>query len=330
MSNDRYMLLDDPRVVAIEVTPMWSGDLDIEVVEEALRAHGMDDKLLPPRPGRAKAMKRAFESCAPRGAKIDTLPKGMGVSMSIKNVHKLDLQELQERTGLEVRESASYHATLTAKIQGQNINGTEIVELNFTPWDHPMVPLLREVYNVALGKYKVAEDLSWWFSQVIIPACGGVGKRSRGGVYYVPAKRKDLLVKCAEALDSVSQSQMLVREVAGLTLPVHRLIRGGKLCLEPRFANDAAAMEILVDGVIRETDNAIDSLADALSASGEKALGKRALRTKREQLEKLEGTIAMWESTASMSLELLRNRLDEARSALGMAELAAEAEELQL
>lgn len=327
---DRYEHLNDTRVVAIEVTPMWSGDLPISAVNEALKAVGLDEKLFPSTPSRAKAMRRAFEALAPRGSRIDSLPKGMGVSMSIKNSSKLDLQELQERTGIEVREAASYYATLTAKITVQNVNGTEIEEVNFTPYDHPMVPLLRETYAAMKDKYKMAEDLSWWFSQVIIPAVGGVGKRSRGGVYYVPASRKEVLVKCAKALDNVSQTQTLVRTVAGLTIPVQRLIHGGKLCLEPRYGSDAAAMEILVDGVIRETDNAIDSLTEALSAEGDKALGKRALKTKRRQLAKLEAEITEWETTASMSLELLRNRLEEARSVLGIAELAAEAESLRL
>src|SRR5690606_18565054 len=104
---DRYEHLNDTRVVAIEVTPMWSGDLPISVVNEALKAVGLDEKLFPPTPSRAKAMRRAFEALAPRGSRIDSLPKGMGVSMSIKNSSKLDLQELQERTGIRSEEHTS-------------------------------------------------------------------------------------------------------------------------------------------------------------------------------------------------------------------------------
>lgn len=332
MSSFRKIDLTDPRIVAIEVTPMWSGDLDSAHVDAVLLEHGVPKDKLPRMPSRATAMRRAFDHCAPRGAKIDMLPKGLGVTMSIKDINKLDLQELAEKAGTEVRQAASYHATLSAKIFVQNINGTEIEQLQFTPEDHPMVPLLREVYHTKREQYKASEDLSVWFSQTIIPTVGGVGKRSRGGVYYVPAARQELLVNCAEALDSMSESQVLVREVAGTSIPVHRLMHGGKICMEPRYADDSAAMEIMVDGVIRETDSVLDQLTDVLNASatGEKALGLRALKSKREHLLQLEQEIVTWESAASMSLDLLRDRLEEARSALGMAELVAEANAAQL
>jgi hypothetical protein len=230
-----------------------------------------------------------------------------------------------------VRDAASYRATLTAKIQIQNVNGTEIESLSFSPDDHPMVALVREVYQAKKDQYKASEDLSVWFSQTIIPACGGIGKRARGGVYYVPSTRRDTLLAVAKGLESVSRSHTVDRQVAGQSFPVHLLDHGGKLCLEPRASDDSAAMEIMVDGIIRDADAALDDMANALeaNASGGKTLGKRALSTKRAECTKLEAEIATWEKVASVGLDLLRNRVEELRAAIGVAELAVEMAEVE-
>lgn len=320
----------DPRIAAIEVTPMWSGELHIDVVDSALKAAGVPDNLLPKQPSRAVAMRRAFDACAPRGAKMDMLARGQGVALSLKDVAKLDLEELTRTQGYEVREAASYFAMLTAKILVVNTNGTETETLTFTPDDHPMVALVREMYQVKREQYKMSEDLSVWFSQTIIPAVGGVGKRSRGGVYYVPASRRELLLRVSEALDSISSSRQIDREVAGVKCPVHRLVIGGKICIEPRAVDDASAMEIMIDGVIRQTDGVLDDIAGALDPSeGKRPLGRRGLATKKDECAALEKEIAAWENVCSTSLGLLRNRLVEVQSAIGMAELQAEMADAQ-
>ncbi|NBZ96450.1 MAG: hypothetical protein EBR40_08510 [Proteobacteria bacterium] len=324
MSRINSAAFDDPRVAAIEVTPMWAGDLPISDVDNALLLEGVPQEILPKAPSRAVAMRRAFDTVAPRGAKIDMLPKGLGVAMSLKDVSKLDLEELSKLQGCEVREASSYRSTLTAKISVQNVNGTEIESLSFSPDDHPMVPLLREVYSAKKEYYKASEDLSVWFSQAVIPACGGIGKRARGGVYYVPSYKRELLLQVARALESISRSHSIDRQVAGQSFPVYLLDHGGKLCLEPRASDDAAAMEIVVDGVIRDADAALDDIAAALEATDGKAPGKRALNTKRTECAKLEAEIANWEKVASVGLDLLRNRIEELRAAIGVAELAAE------
>lgn len=319
----------DPRIAAIEVTPMWSGELHIDVVDSALKAYGVPDELLPKQPSRAVCMRRAFDACAPRGAKIDMLSRGQGVALSLKDVAKLDLEELTRVQGYEVREAASYFAMLTAKILVVNTNGTETETVTFSPEDHPLVPLIREMYTVKREQYKLSEDLSVWFSQTIIHHVGGVGKRSRGGVYYVPSSKRDLLLKISDALNSVSSSRQIDRVVAGVKCPVHRLVVGGKLCIEPRAVDDASAMEIMIDGVIRQTDGTLDDLAGALSpAEGKKPLGKRGLASKQEECAQLEKEIAAWENVCSTSLDLLRDRLSEIQAALCVAELQAEAAEL--
>lgn len=320
--------LSDPRIAAIEVTPMWAGSLAINDVDEALKDAGVPEALLPKAPSRAVCMKRAFDHCAPRGARIDSLPKGLGVAMSLKDVSMLDLAAVAAQVGGEVRETASYHATLSVKIQVENVNGTEIETLNFSPDDHPMVPLVRETYRAMREQYKASEDLSVWFSQTILPSVGGVGKRSRGGVYYVASHRRGLVVDVAKGLEAISQSDMIDREVNGVSCPVTRLIHGGKLCIEPRYSDDTFAMEIMIDGVIREADSALDDLSDALDPQdGKRPLGKRALGTKREECAKLEAQLAAWENVCSVSLPLIKNRLAEIQSGIGIAELACEVSE---
>lgn len=317
--------LNDPRIAAIEVTPMWAGSLAINDVDNALKNAGVPEELLPRAPSRAMCMKRAFDHCAPRGARIDALPKGLGVAMSLKDVTMLDLEALAQQSGNVVREAASYHATLTAKIQVENVNGTEIETLTFTPDDHPMVPLVRETYHAMREQYKASEDLSVWFSQTIIPSVAGVGKRSRGGVYYIAAHRKDLVVKVAQGLEAISFSDQIDRQVNGVSCPVTRLTHGGKLCIEPRYADDAAAMEIMIDGVIRDADTVLDDLSASLDpVEGKRPLGKRALGTKREECAKLAEQIKAWENVCSVSLDLLRDRLVSVQSGIGLAELACE------
>lgn len=322
--------LNDPRIAALEVTPIWAGSLAIADVDKALTDAGLDSAQLPKTPSRALCMKRAFEHTSPRGARIDMLAKGLGVAMSLKDVKMLDLEALAQQTGQVVREAASYHATLTAKITVINTQGTEIETLSFSPDDHPMVDLARATYHAMREQYKASEDLSIWFSQTIIPLVGGVGKRSRGGVYYVAAKHRDIIDKVATGLAAVSQSTEIERQVNGVRCPVQRLIHGGKLCLEPRFADDSFAMEIMIDGVIRDADSAIDHLAAELgNESGKPPPGKRALATRRAECEKLENQIKAWEQVCSMSLPLLQNRLAEVQAGIGAAEMAADLDDLK-
>ena len=326
MSRINSASFSDPRVVAIEVTPMWAGDLNISDVDNALKAAGVPDEALPKAPSRATAMRRAIEEIAPRGAKVDSLPKGLGVAMSLKDVSRLDLEALSAAAGYAVREASSYSATLTAKILVQNVNGTEIETLSFSPEDHPMVPLVREVYRAKRDQYKASEDLSVWFSQTIIPSVGGIGKRARGGVYYVPASRRDLLLSVARGLEAISAFNTVDRNVAGMSFPVYLLTHGGKICLEPRTGDDSAAMEIMVDGVIREVDGTLKELIGILQTnnSGDKTLGKRALATKKAEALELEAYLQTWQASASFSSALLQDRLMEIQNAISFAETALE------
>jgi hypothetical protein len=145
-------------------------------------------------------------------------------------------------------------------------------------------------------------------------------------VYYVPNAKRDLVLKVARAMEKVSQFTYVDRKVAGVNIPIASLSRGGKICIEPRYNDDSAAMEILIDGVIRNTDTALDELSEALAPeAGKRQLGKRALASKREDLLSLEKQLSSWEKTCAVSLDLLQNRINEAKAAIGIAELAAEA-----
>lgn len=323
-------IFNDDRVVAIEVTPMWGGELPIKDVDEALLLAGVPEKKLPRAPARALAMKRAFDDCSPRGAKIDMLPNKIGVTLSLKDVDQLDLEQLSIAAGTEVRSTASYHAQLTAKIFVEETNGTSIETVTFSPPDHPLVQLVREVYEAKKNTYKCSEDLSQWFSQTIIPLVSGIGKRSRGGVYYVPAKNKDLLFQIQEGLELVSTSRTIARTLEGKPYPIQLLDIGGKLCMEPRTSDDSAAMEIVVDGVVRNADSVIDDLTALLQASesGAKPIGSRGLASKRREAAALEADLARWEASTSSNLDLVRDRITELQKAIAFAELAAEASEL--
>jgi hypothetical protein len=308
---------NDDRVSAFEITPQWSGSLPISAVDEALKAHGIEDKYLPNQPSRAVCLRRAIDKVADRGAKIDMLPKGQGVSLSLKDVDNLDLDNLTVQAGTVVRSASSYRATLTAKvIVTRDSNKNESISLQFTPEDHPLVPMIRDLYELECDNYKMSEDISQWFSLTIVPLCHGIGKRSRGGVYYVPAYKKDLLKKVVDALASVSVSSVVERKVGGVRFPVSRLSLGGKICVEARYAEDADCMEIMVDGLIRDTDSAIDDLQACL----ETPKGSRALRTKAEEAVALAERMKRWEETCSVSLELLKDRLTEIHQKILVAE----------
>lgn len=314
--------LSDTRIAAIECTPMWAGALLIKDVDQALKDAGLPDDLFPTAPSRGVCMRRAFEHCAPRGARVDALAKSAGVAMSLKDIDKLDLEAQGQRT------AASYNATLSVKIFVVNANGSETETLSFSPADHPAVPLVIATYQAMREQYKTSEDLSYWFSQVIVPSVGGVGKRSRGGVYYIPASRRETIIQVATALEKLSSTEEVARTVAGVSCPVHTLKLGGKLCLEPRYADDQAAMEILIDGVIRDTDSSINELSDALTPEeGKRQLGKRAIATKRNEALRLEAEIKAWENVAIVSLDLLRDRLISVQNALGQAEMALDQQE---
>ena len=103
MSRINSASFSDPRVTAIEVTPMWAGDLNISDVDNALKAAGVPDEVLPKAPSRSTAMQRAIKEIAPRGAIVTPLAKGLGCTMSLKDVSRLDLEALSNATGVTVR-----------------------------------------------------------------------------------------------------------------------------------------------------------------------------------------------------------------------------------
>lgn len=311
--------LDDDRVLFVEAKPAgWAGDLHAQTLLDALEEHGVPPEVWPSAPSDNKCLERALHSMRSRRSLVRPLPKNKGWSLILENADDLDLERPEDSDGRH-----SHTVELTCKIEKSEFeHGASTVRV--TPEDHPAVPLIKQEYTRYRGEgdreglFKCSQDLSYWFSQTIVPWCHGVATRSRGGSYYImKGKYLDRMKKVAKALEDASTFKQEQIMVSGEPVSLTKVHLGGRIILKPEVAT-TTAIEIFVDNVINECDKACDNLVEKLEKND---LGARALRTKKEEAAKVMDKLKEYEKLLGMNLQDVKDRLNEVSAGIGMAEL---------
>lgn len=309
----------DDRVAFVEARPAgWAGEIPVREMYDALTEANVPPPVWPTRPSDNKCLERALGALRNRRSLVRPLPKSRGWSVVLETADNLDKED---------HEGPAHEVEITAKVVRSEFDGQL---LNITPEDHPMVPYIREQYAYYRGQggddeglFKCSQDLSYWFSQQIIPWCHGVATRSRGGSYYVmKGEYLDRMLRVQKALESASVVEPRRISVGGDVVEVPKVVRGGRVVLKPEVLS-TAAVEILLDNVIAECDKVCDTLDDKLKKGD---LGLRALDTQKSAAESIALKLSEFEKLLGTNLEDVRDRIEEVQTGIGMAALKLEAE----
>lgn len=300
--------LDDPRVLFVEAKIAgWAGNVPVEELRRALEANSIPEKLWPSPPSENTCLGRAMESVV-RGRHnlIRALPKSAGFSLTVETAENLDLETATT--------DQAYQVSLTAKVERRE--GQSSV-LRFTPEDHPAVPLIRSEYEYFQNVFHAPSDLSQWFSRTVIPWCGGVATRSRGGSYYIlKGKYLDRLRSVVAVLSSVSKYEVKSILVGSSTVNITSVSYGGYVVMKPEIPS-TAAVEILLDNLIAECDKTCDGIALDLA---EKDLSQRGLNSKRRQATDLTSRLKEYEQFLGTNLKDVHTRLAEIEASIVASE----------
>lgn len=309
--------INDERVIFVEAKPAgWAGDLPVQELFEALDKYDIPREVWPSLPSDNKCLERALHSLRSRRSLVRPLAKGKGFSLILERVEGLDL----ETESME----ASHTVELTCKVEkGEGESAKSRIRV--TPEHHPAVPLIKQEFERYRGEseedglFKCSQDLSYWFSQTIVPWCRGVATRARGGSYYImKGEYLNRMVRVSEALASASSCSTQVFMVNGRQINRPKVNLGGRIILKPEVAS-TAAIEILIDNIINECDKTCDQLHEKLT-QGE--MGRRALRTQKGVAEDTMIKLKEYEKLLDTNLQDVKDRLEEVSSGLGLAELA--------
>lgn len=329
--------LDDERVAFVEAKIAgWAGDMPVERLFTALRDNDIPEKVWPSLPSNNRCLERALSSLRSKRSLIRPLPGGGGWSLVLEAADRLDLNECAWEmvpAAMEETMAVSYGGKetprtahtieLTCRMEKQK-DVSAVSCIRVTPEEHPSVPLIKQEFeryrgeDEQTGLFKCSQDLSQWFSQTIVPWCRGVATRSRGGSYYImKGQYLDRIRRVCNALDQASEVSSRNLMVSGQLISLHKVHCGGRIVLKPEIPT-TAAVEILIDNIIDESDKACDQLAVGLTDG---TMGQRALSTRRTQAEDALQKLEEYETLLDTNLVDVKARLEEVRAGVGMAEL---------
>lgn len=333
--NVEDLSIDDPRVSFVEVKPAgWAQYIKVNDLYKALNEANVPPAVWPGLPSDNKCCGRGLKDIRPEGRRhlVRPLPKSRGWALVIENGEALDLEAAEElrRLGADEDVEDSHKVEITVKVQRAE-DDEHVSSLLITPDDHPAAPMIREAFRFHrgtddenMGMFMCSEDLSVWFSQIIMPWCRAVSTRSRGGSYYVLREHFSKLKAVSDAISAVSEykSEVIKQLPNGKNLCRTKVLTGGRIIVKPEVPT-SAAVEILIDSVVNEMDREIDKLDERLRAG---SLGTRALDTQASRVGTLGDKLKEFEDLLGVGLTDVRDRLAESEAGVGLAKLKVEAE----
>jgi hypothetical protein len=191
------------------------------------------------------------------------------------------------------------------------------------PLDHETVVVVRLSGDSELefkGNREVAEQIneaftnerenlgvtefSMWLTTMVAGRCNGVPLRPRGGVYFVPADRIEVLEKISKVVEDVSSHKVY--------------------SIQALKSEDA--VEAVIDAVNRETEEAINAIVEEAGA-GElvqttKNRTVRSVRIREERLKVAADKLESYERLLGVKSEAVRKRLEDAMSMLALIVMA--------
>lgn len=300
--------LSDERVAFVEAKPVgWSDYLPVSRLFGALQHCNVPESVWPPIPSPHRCLERAVHSLKGPRSLIRPLAKIKGWSLVLEDTAHLDKDT--EEDGV-----SSHTVDLTCKLDKEG----DSITLKITPSNHPAADHIRKEFERHQeGLFKCSQDLSQWFSRVIIPWCAGVPTRARGGSYYImKGEPLDKVRKVAKALDLASRISNSPLKVGDFMINRQTVMQGGKIILKPEIAS-VQAIEIVIDNLVAECDRVCDQIEEDIHTD----LGKRALASRRQQTRETLNKLSTYEKLLDTNLVDVRERLNELQNGIGVMEL---------
>lgn len=301
--------LDHPDVFCAMAQFQHAGYVSQEALFSALETAGITKEHWPKVPTDHVCLGRALRAVASRNDRVEPITGGWVLTKVLSD--RLDL-ETPGNSGTDAHE-----VCVTAKV----IVVGETKQLRVTPISSPHAPLIRAEYDKQCGLFKASEDLSRWLSQTVVPLCGGVAAKARGGAYYIvkgPGLTTFQQVK--QAMDEISTFtystfKSLEPTTNSVCLPV--VAQGTNVILKPEFAA-MDAVRIMLTGLIDECDRTCVDLREKLDSE---SLGKRALTTQIKRADELADKVEKYAKTLGLDLTAITERLASLQENLGASML---------
>lgn len=144
------------------------------------------------------------------------------------------------------------------------------------------------------------EDIGSWLVK-LVKAQKATSLRESGGVYFIPRPSMDFWRKATNAVEIASG---------------HRVFK------IPALKN-TEAVEAILDSLTEEARREAEAMETELLATGDDALGKRALTTRSRTCEELLGKVASYESLLGVQMDTIRMRIEALKSNVAAAALLA-------
>ena len=202
-----------------------SGTLDVNEIEHAWKAAGLDPKLLLDSPAPTTALRRAANELAKVRRLVRPLEgkKGYGI-----------VDEHAKRDEL--------NWTVECRVK-LNAVGQVVIE----PKEHPLGPVVKEAYYRHLAECEPADVGSWLVR--LVAKVDGIPLRDTGGVYFVPSDQVAQWEKMAAVIREVSDHVVLGVPALRSDQAVDAILDA----LEVEAAEEARRMEVeLAEGKIGE------------------------------------------------------------------------------
>jgi hypothetical protein len=267
-----------------------NGSVKCQALEDAwaLRVD-LDPDLLMKRPTPGAALRRAL------GRQVRSTPDGKILLSSLgeENAYALVRQTVNGFDG-----EPEHVTLLKARLAGDDGDQLDLVVLADCP-DH-VHAAVRGDYEVNLTTFS-GDEISSWFSGVLLPAFDAVSLRRGGGMWFVPATQLNLWYQAVDA----------VRDISG-----HQIYK------MPALSTEAEAVEGILVALASEAEEAARLVEEEIMADD---IGVRGLKNRVARLDRVTAKVVAYEGMLGANLQTLRDRLDGLNAQMAAAIFTAEA-----
>jgi hypothetical protein len=286
---------------AVVLWDLTGGLLDLDDLQAAWVAGGLDPALLPGAPTRLTALRRTMQCFREPGVRVRPL-RAVTSAGAVKTASMEDAEGfvlVQEMYGADGR--PSYTLTMECAL---NAPGTDIA---LTPADPMLEGKIRSAWHRQLVSVNHT-DVSSWLIRMATTHLAALPLKARGGTYFVPDAHVDTWAAWVAAL-----------RAAGSAHQLHTV----------RVLGDDDAVAAVLDAVVRESRAAVDALHEQLDDAGTDGMSARKLTGRAGVVAEWEARLASYDSLLGDRLAAVRDELEEVRARIVQAKMVALAAEAQ-
>lgn len=281
--------------VAGAVSYWRAGDtISIEALRTTWLAAGLDEKLLRKAPEPVTALRRAVMDQQGRHRLVRGVGKGEWAIVDEK-VYAQEAGQPPRPPTYSTRVIVRRHDTVGFVVDRVDASVSERDEL---------ADAVRRAYATQQGLYDPSDVTGWLVDMAY--KNNAVTLRESGGVYFLPKSAMDFWNRAAAVIESVSNNHVF-------RIPAMR---------------NAEAIAAITDAVTAEAQALAAKFEEELLATGDDAIGKRAIETRKKETAVLEAKLIAYEELLGKQLEV-RSRVEALQANLSIAALAAVGSEEQ-